>query len=266
LTHREDIYKYWENSDTVSLIDKNLRQLETSFVMSNLSAGDELADFGCGDGESTVSYATKVKSCLALEYSNRLREKAAERFREAGLANVTLVRGDVLDLSAYEAKFNVVVTQRVIINFMTWEEQKFVLNNIWKTLRPGGRYLMIENTFEGYEALNKVRRAVGLANIPLHDWHNYFLHFDKLKNYIEDKFVVEQTHSFNLYYLLTRVFLNMFAKFDGYGTNAVKDNIFDAADTAARHLHELMRDRVKITVDKGDAFGPIQGFVLRRMG
>ncbi|MGO9313655.1 MAG: class I SAM-dependent methyltransferase [Syntrophobacteraceae bacterium] len=266
MTDRKDIYKYWENPDTVSLIDTNLRQLETSFVMSNLSAGDELADFGCGDGESTVHYATKVTSCIALEYSNHLRQKAAKRFREAGLTNVTLVSGDVLDLSAFEAKFNVVVTQRVIINFMTWDEQKFVLHNIWKTLRPGGRYLMIENTFEGHEALNKVRRAVGLPNIPIHDWHNYFLHFDKFMSFIENKFVVERTHTFNLYYLLTRVFLNMFAKFDGYGKGAVKDNIYDTADAAARHLHELMADRVNITVDKGDAFGPIQGFVLRRMG
>ena len=266
MSDRKDIYEYWEKPDTVSLMDKNLRQLETGFIMSNLSSDDELADFGCGDGESTVHYASKVKSCLALEHSSRLREKAAERFREAGLTNITLVSGNVLDLSAYEAQFNIVVTQRVVINFMTWDEQKVVLDNIRKTLRPGGRYLMIENTFEGFEALNSVRRAVGLPNIPLHDWHNYFLHIDKFMDYIEDKFVIEQTRTFNLYYLLTRVFLNMFAKFQGYGASAVKDDIFDVADPAARHLHELIGDRVKVTVDKGDSFGPIQGFVLRRMG
>ncbi len=266
MTDRKNIYEYWEDPDTVSLIDTNLRQLETGFVMSNLSAGDELADFGCGDGSSTVHYAAKVKSCLALEHSNHLREKAAARFSEAGLTNVTLVSGDVLDLSAYEAKFNVVVTQRVIINFMTWDEQQFVLNNIWKTLRPGGRYLMIENTFEGFEALNSVRRTVGLTNIPLHDWHNYFLHYDKFMSFIENKYVVEKHTTFNLYYLLTRVFLNMFAKFDGYGSGAKKDEIFAMADVAARHLHELIGYRVKISVDKGNSFGPIQGFVLRRMG
>jgi hypothetical protein len=65
--------------------------------------------------------------------------------------------------------------------------------------------------------------------------------------------------------LLTRVFVNMFAKFEGFGRKAVKDDIFDAADAAARRLYELMGDRVKITVNKGDSFGPIQGFVLRRI-
>jgi hypothetical protein len=125
---------------------------------------------------------------------------------------------------------------------------------------------MIENTFEGFEALNAVRRAVGLANIPLHDWHNYFLHYDKFLQFIDDKFVIEGTRTFNLYYLLTRVFTNMFASFEGFGATAKKDDIFDLADAAARRLYEVIGDGVKIAVNKGESFGPIQGFVLRRVG
>jgi ubiquinone/menaquinone biosynthesis C-methylase UbiE len=252
---RSKIDEYWEKPNTVSLLDKNLRKLETNFVLSQLSAIDEIADFGCGDGESTVHYAAKVKSCLALEHSNNLRNKAARRFAAANLTNVTLVSGDALDLSAYKGQFNVAVTQRVVINFMTWDEQKTVINGVWNALRPGGRYVMIENTFEGFEALNSVRRAAGLANIPLHDWHNYFLHYDKFMDFIEGKFVIEKVQTFNLYYLLTRVFINMFAKFEGYGAIAVKDDIFDAADDAARRLYELLGDHVKIAVDKGESFG-----------
>jgi ubiquinone/menaquinone biosynthesis C-methylase UbiE len=266
MSDRSRIDEYWENPDTISLLDRNLRKLETDFVLSQINATDKMADFGCGDGESTVHYAAKACSCLALEHSNRLRAKAAERFAEAGLTNVTLMAGDALDLSAYANKFDLVVSQRLVINFMTWEEQKRVLENIRESLRPGGRYIMIENTFEGFEALNAVRRAVGLANVPLHDWHNYFLHYDRLMEFLEGKFTVEKTHTFNLYYLLTRVFVNMFAKFEGYGRTAVKDDIFDAADDAARRLYELIGDRVRIAVDKGESFGPIQGFVLRRIG
>jgi ubiquinone/menaquinone biosynthesis C-methylase UbiE len=265
MSDRKRIDEYWESSDTISLLDKNLRKLETDFVLSEIKATDEMADFGCGDGESTVHYATKARSCVALEHSNHLRAKAAERFKTAGLTNVTLVGGDALDLSVYTNEFDLVVSQRVVINFMTWDEQKQVLQNIRSALRPGGRYIMIENTFEGFEAMNEVRRSVGLQNVPLHDWHNYFLHYDQLMEFLEGKFTIEKTHTFNLYYLLTRVFVNMFAKFEGFGRKAVKDDIFDAADDAARRLYELMGDRVKITVSKGDSFGPIQGFVLRRV-
>jgi cyclopropane fatty-acyl-phospholipid synthase-like methyltransferase len=266
MSDRRRIDEYWEHPDTISLLDKNLRKLETDFALSQISAKDEMADFGCGDGESTVHYAARARSCLALEHSNHLRAKAAKRFAKAGLTNVTLMAGDALDLSAYASKFDLVVSQRLVINFMTWEEQKEVLQNIRNTLRKGGRYIMIENTFEGSEALNAVRRAVGLANVPLHDWHNYFLHYDRLMDFLEGKFTVEKTHTFNLYYLLTRVFVNMFAKFEGYGRAAIKDDIFDAADDAARRLYELMGDRVRMAVDKGESFGPIQGFVLRRIG
>jgi ubiquinone/menaquinone biosynthesis C-methylase UbiE len=265
MSDRSRIDQYWEHPDTISLLDENLRKLETDFALSQISATDNMADFGCGDGESTVQYATKARSCLALEHSNHLRAKAAERFAAAGLTNATLVKGDALDLSAYDGQFDLVVTQRVVINFMTWEEQKKVLQNVRGSLRPGGRYVMIENTFEGFEAMNEVRRAVGLPNVPIHDWHNYFLHYDQLMEFLEGKFAVEKTHTFNLYYLLTRVFINMFAKFEGYGRKAVKDDIIDVADVAARRLYELMGDRVKITVDAGESFGPIQGFVLRRL-
>jgi ubiquinone/menaquinone biosynthesis C-methylase UbiE len=263
---RSRIDEYWERADTISLLDKNLRKLETDFALSQISANDEIADFGCGDGESTVHYAAAARTCLALEHSSRLRAAAADRFAAAGLTNVTLVDGDALDLSAYVGRFDLVISQRLVINFMTWEEQKQVLQNIWRSLRVGGRYVMIENTFEGFEAMNEVRRAVELPNVLLHDWHNYFLHHDLLMEFLKGKFVIEKIHTFNLYYLLTRVFVNMFAKFEGFGSKAVKDDIIDIADDAARRLHELMGHRTKIVVAKGESFGPIQGFVLRRMG
>ena len=179
---------------------------------------------------------------------------------------MTLVGGDVLDLSAYAGQFNVAITQRVVINFMTWDEQQTVITNIWRALRPGGRYIMLENTFEGHEELNAARRAVSLPDIRVHDWHNYFLHHDKFLSFIDGRFVIEKTHNYNLYYLLTRVFMNMFAKFEGYGVHAKKDEIFAAADAAARRLQEVMGARVDVKVSKGFSFGPIQGFVLRRMG
>lgn len=263
---RQMIQKWWELPTTVSLLDKNLRKLETDFVCSHLGGDEDFADFGCGGGESTVHYAKKVRTCLALEQSSFLRDKAFQLFKSENLTNTTLVNGDITNLSEYKNQFNAVVTQRVLINFMTWEEQKQIIQNIHSTLRPGGLYLAIENTFEGFEALNSIRRATGLANIKLHDWHNYFLHYDLFMEFLKGLFVIEKVHTFNLYYFLTRIFTNMFAKFEGYGSLATKDEIFDAADAAARQLYEVMGDRVKFDLDKGESLGPIQGFVLRRMG
>jgi ubiquinone/menaquinone biosynthesis C-methylase UbiE len=264
VTRRDEIEAYWEQPGTVSLLDSNLRSLEEEAVLRYLHRNMEFADLGCGGGESTVRYAQAVKSCLALEQSNHLRERAQGLIAEAGLKNVELVAGSVSDLSAYVGRFDAVLTQRVVINFLSWEEQQQVIRNVWSTLKPGGLYLMIENTFEGFENLNSVRRAVGLPNIPLH-WHNYFLHYDLLMEFLKGKFVVENVHTFDLYYLLTRVFVNMFAKFEGYGASAKFDEIFKASDPAARALFDAVGERVSIRHSAGNSFGPIQAFVLRKI-
>jgi hypothetical protein len=124
---------------------------------------------------------------------------------------------------------------------------------------------MVENTVEGFDALNAARRAVGLADLKIHSWHNLYLRYDKLMGWIDGKFALERDKHFNLYYLLTRVFMNMFAQFEGFGAQAKKDPIFETADSAARRLFEVFGDHVNIDVPSGKAFGPIQGFVLRRL-
>lgn len=265
MTRRDEIEAYWEQPGTVSLLDPNLRRLEEETVLRYLHRGMAFADLGCGGGESTARYAAAVKNCLALEQSSHLRARAAEAFGKAGLKNVELVAGSVTDLSAYQGKFDAVLTQRVVINFLSWAEQQAVIENVRATLKPGGLYVMIENTFEGFENLNAVRRSVGLDNIPLH-WHNYFLHYPLLMDFLKDKFLVERVHTFDLYYLLTRVFVNMFAKFEGYGANAKFDEIFKVADPAARVLFEKVGSRVSIQLDAGSSFGPIQAFILRKIG
>ena len=266
MSDRSVLEAYWENPNTVSLIDENLRKLETEFVLSNLGGQECFGDLGCGAAESTVYYAQKVKHCIAIEQSSTLRKKAQEVLSTHEIRNVDLIAGDVRDLAEHYQKFDAVLTQRVVINFMSWPEQQAVLDSIAETLKPGGIYICIENTFEGFEEMNKTRRAIQLDNIKLHDWHNHFLFRDEFLAHMQNKFALEKTQNFNLYYLLTRVFLNMFASFDGFGINAKKDEIFSVADHAARQLHNIYNHKLTFALNAGDSFGPIQGFIFRKRG
>ena len=81
---------------------------------------------------------------------------------------------------------------------------------------------------------------------------------------MKDKFVLERVQTFKLYYLLTRVFQNLFAEFEGFGSNAKIDPIFHKADKAARLLQEKIGKNVSLDFNEGRSFGPIQGFVFRR--
>lgn len=257
----KNVKKYWESPKTISLIDNNLRRLEESVVLPRLKAVHDIADLGCGDGVSTMKYAAKVRSCLALEQSNHLFSQAAKRFKNAGITNVKLVKGSILGFSKYDNAFDVVITQRALINLVSWEEQMEAIRKIHVSLKKGGRYIMIENTYEGQEALNAARHMVGLGDIPLH-WHNLFFHHDALISFVSRLFSMEKHCTFDLYYLITRVYVNMFANFEGFGANAKKDEVFENADPSAAKLFEAIGNSVKI----GDryAFGPIQGFILKK--
>src|ERR1700738_5175042 len=88
---------YWEDPATVSIIDKNLHQIEIDTVCRHLLPTDSLADVGCGNGQATVQYAAKVARCIGIERSQQLRAKAEQVARESTLSNISIRSGDILD-------------------------------------------------------------------------------------------------------------------------------------------------------------------------
>ncbi len=258
---REKLRKYWEDPHAVSTIDRNLRMLEIEAVSRYLRPTDVLADIGCGDGEVTVQYARQVSRCVGFERSLYLRQKASENVVKRGLANTTILYGDILEMGGLTEKFDVVVTQHVLTSLADWDEQKKAIENVRASLKEGGRYLMIENTTDSFRALNKMRVEVGLEPIPQH-WHSRFMDHESLMDFLRGKFEVLQMHDFGLYYFLTRVYTQMFAYFRGYGNDAMKDPIFEHSDEAARIVYEKYAHRFKIEGCR--TLGPTQAFVLKR--
>jgi SAM-dependent methyltransferase len=153
------------------------------------------------------------------------------------------------------------VTERVLINLPTWQEQQRAIEQIHSTLRPGGHYVMLENTEDGDRALNDLRERVGLSPIPQH-WHNLFLDWEAFDAWIAPRFELVERRGFSLYYVLTRVYSQLFASFEGFGANAKADPVFGELDPAARRLEEALAGHVTF----GDAavVGPIQGIALRK--
>ncbi|MCP4708250.1 MAG: class I SAM-dependent methyltransferase, partial [Planctomycetes bacterium] len=159
------VQDYWEDPATKSIIDINLHELEMGSVCRYLQAQDRLLDFGCGDGRATVRYAGQVRECVGVERSQFLREQALENAAGSGLTNIQIVEGDLLSPQESLGLYDVAVTQRMLINLISWEDQQRGLINIHRLLKPGGRYIMIENTNDGFSSLNDMRRAVGLSPI-----------------------------------------------------------------------------------------------------
>ncbi|MFC1577041.1 class I SAM-dependent methyltransferase [Candidatus Omnitrophota bacterium] len=255
------VRRYWEDPDTVSIIDRNLHRLEIDTVLRYLRPGDSIADIGCGDGAATVEYAKKVRRCRAFERSDHLRKAAARNIRNSGIRNITLEAGDVLAPGNIKGRFDRVITQRVLINLASWAEQKQAIRNVYGLLKPGGLYIMIENTNDAFSSLNKMRASVALKPINRH-WHNLFFDHGKLMDFLKRRFQVAAVCDFGLYYFLTRVYVQMFANFVGFGKKAHKDPIFDSADSAARVIYEKFKGSIRIGGHR--AVGPIQAFILKK--
>jgi len=192
------IKEYWEDPDTRSLIDVNLRSLESGIVKLYLKPEVEIIDIGCGDGSSTFEYGSYVKRCLGIERSNHLLSRAQENMAKKGRPNITFAVGDIMDLSRFAENFDLAITQRVLINLTSWELQKKAIENVRSVLKPGGLYVMIENTYEGHNSLNDFRKSVGLKEISIH-WHNLYFHHADLIDFLSTRFTLIRHHTFDLY-------------------------------------------------------------------
>jgi SAM-dependent methyltransferase len=252
--------KYWEDPTSVSLVDENMRELEVAFVSEYLTPHQRLADVGCGDGRATRRYARLVKSAVGIERSEHLRSIALADQQADPIPNLEFRAGDILDLPANE-QFDVVVTERVLINLPSWRHQRQAIEQIARLLRPGGMYVMIENTEDGDAALNALRERVGLKAIPQH-WHNLFLDWDNFAAFVQSHFETVERRGFSLYYVLTRVYAQMFASFTGFGAKAKADPVFEQLDPAARRLDEVIGSETRF--GNWSVVGPIQGIALRK--
>jgi ubiquinone/menaquinone biosynthesis C-methylase UbiE len=85
-----------------------------------------------------------------------------------------LDRGDIRSTSYPSACFDVVYTERCLINILDWGEQKQALDEIARILKPSGYYLMIECFTDGLENNNKARKEMGLDEIEPAYHNKYF--------------------------------------------------------------------------------------------
>lgn len=207
-----EIKKHWEqqasSKDTSTLKDLNLRSLEIEMIGKELQDGMVILDVGCGNGFSIRQWNKKVQaSFVGVDYSEKMIDCARELLISNDLRNVSFVQGDVSCLPFADNFFDVVITERCLINIFGFEAKARALDEIYRVLKPDGKLLMMEATRQGLERLNQLRELVGLSTIKM-AWHNDFFCEDWLVNvYFSGRqgwWFVERKN-FATYYLISRV-------------------------------------------------------------
>lgn len=150
--------------------EKELAAIER--VLSHLDGNRALTtllDAGCGNGLllSQLRERLPETELTGVEFSADMAELARGR----GLERCEIVDGSVAELPFDDASFDVVVTERCLINLMDPGDQDAALAQIARVLRPGGHYVCVEAFSDGLANLNKAREELGLEpnQVPSHN-------------------------------------------------------------------------------------------------
>ena len=201
--NQKEVLEYWNDTAVESMYDKHLLNSEIALLLKHIPEGAKILDAGCGEGEGTLAYASVPGSTVhAVDFSETRLEKARDRL--AGKHNVTCKQVDFLGTYELDNDYDVVVSQRFLINLMEWELQQRVLLDLTALLKPGGRLLMLEGSRQGVDSLNEFRSAMGLEPIPV-KWHNLFFDDVALVNFMDQhQHQLAAESGLGTYFLLTR--------------------------------------------------------------
>ena len=208
--NQEQIAKYWDAkaealqvNPAATMKDVILRSLEIEAIGSRLKPDDELLDVGGGNAYAGIRWAPHCRRVLVVDFSENM-IAAAHKAIGSEHPKVSAARGSVLDLGTYAGRFSATSCVRCLINLATEADQLAAVDQLSRTLQPGGRLFLIEGLEEGFAAMNQARRAMGLPAIEL-DWHNRLFKRDTLETKLRETLVIEERIDFGEYYFLSRV-------------------------------------------------------------
>ncbi|WKZ26167.1 MAG: class I SAM-dependent methyltransferase [Candidatus Paceibacterota bacterium] len=225
-----EIKKFWDNmaiehkqSELATAPDSFYRQLEVNRIEDYLRDSTKVLDIGCGNGYSTIKFAEKFKksSFVGVDYSGEMikyARQAANKSSKSVQVRVNFEEGDVRELSDLpflkNQKFDFIVSERCLINLLNWEEQKHSLLEMKKLLKKKGRIILCENTLEGLDRLNDLRKTFDLFPIKVR-WHNFYMPEGKLISFSKKNFkFLEANNIGSLYYIISRVVYAKLAKME----------------------------------------------------
>lgn len=202
-----DIKRFWSARATVADTGEHRvthadvwqRALEIDTIRTYLTSTDRVLDVGCGNGYTTSRIADDVREIVGMDYCPemvaRARATSALRFEV----------GDVLALGPADfGLFDVVLTERCLINLASWDDQRRALDNVASVLVPGGRLIFVEGSRDGRESLNRLRESLGLPAMP-RVWHNVDFDEEATLAWLARRFAVEARRHFGVYDFVARV-------------------------------------------------------------
>lgn len=121
-----------------------------------------LLEFGCGTGGTAITHAPHVAHIRAIDFSERMLEKARTKAREAGIENVSFERADITTLPFPDAPYNMVLGLSIL---HLLDDPDAVIAKVYDMLVPGGHFVTstacLGDTMRVMKLVAPIGRALG---------------------------------------------------------------------------------------------------------
>lgn len=256
LKHYQKLAKTFGISPFMSMRDQYIRSSEEKFFLhclKHLTGGNyqkefKLLDLGCGNGHTLeiISKAYPNAILHGIEFSPDLVEIAKSR----NIANLKVVLGDMRK-ELNENEFDIVLTQRSLINLQSKEQQRTALAHIVNSLKPQ-RYLLMSESFDvSLREVNSARKEFNLSPIDSSK-HNHYLS-KSLFHSLKHMGMIKEDLYFPENYLSTYFFI----------TRVLHPSLRKEGD---RMNDSMLADFFKLALPTGiGSFGPIEFHVFKKI-
>lgn len=167
--------------EDVVVRDKELALIRHFFSLVAGSSSDpkRVLELGCGNGWVLGRLAEEFHrgSYHGLDFSLAMLAAA----RKQSPRPTSLTRSDARRLPLASTAFDIVLSERCLINILSWDEQQAALDEVARVLKPGGHWLLIECFTDGLDNNNLARTQCGLDEIKVAHHNKYFEKGDFLR-------------------------------------------------------------------------------------
>lgn len=184
-----------------------IKQLEINALaraiskFASVSKANSVLEIGCGNGHNLFGLSRLFPTFKfhGVDYSDDMIVAACKIKNELPGSQLDFSTGDVLNLTAtasFQNSFDVVFTDRLLINLNSWELQQKGIKEIVSCVKSNGLLVIIENFTQSYVNQNLLRQVIGLPpRTP--DPYNKFINEDELQEFIVEKLKLECVYSEN---------------------------------------------------------------------
>ena len=221
---------FWNSRSSLGLAagsgDTNLKKLEIDALRNCIKGASTILDAGCGNAYTLLQLSSKSEAVYmyGFDYSEGMIKSGKNLLNENNMTrNIKICQGNLLsppeeklrELGSPAIGFDIIYTERSLINLNSLEEQSLAVSKLWDMLSPGGKLILCEAFTDGLKEINYFRGFIDLPEIKS-PWHNRYLSLAEIYELPIAKYADPVVIEFSsTYYFVSRVINARVAALEG---------------------------------------------------